>query len=163
MGTETQVVRLDIGSGTTASNFGGTITEVANLAKGTITGGTLGNLNAGTIQINPVPIPTILTFGTLGTAGGSFFATVSAASGAGTKHYISGVDIVVQSGTADVRVLAGSAIQGTGMLAGGFFPPGGGISNQIVPVFATGTNSELLYHFVGAGTALIRVSYWKGA
>ena len=36
-GTETQIVRLDTGSGNTAATFGGTIIEVGNLAKGTIT------------------------------------------------------------------------------------------------------------------------------
>ena len=157
-----------------------TVTTVSNLTNGSIniltgtiqsSGTTTGvgvvtsvtNLAAGTVQINPVPVPATLTHGTLGTAGGSFFATVSAASGAGTKHYVTGVDIVAQSGTADIRVLAGTAIQGTGVLAAGFFPaPGGGISNRFTPAFATGTNSEITYHFVGAGTAFIRVSYWKG-
>jgi hypothetical protein len=121
-----------------------------------------GTVANGTVNINPVPVPTTLTFGTLGTAGGSLFGTISAASGAGTKHYISGVDVVMQSGSADVRILAGSAIQGTGVIAAGFFSPGGGISKQINPVFATGTNSEIIYHFVGAGTAFITVDYWKG-
>ena len=41
-----------------------------NLLTGTLT--SLSNLAAGTTQINPVPVPTMLTFGTLGTAGGSF-------------------------------------------------------------------------------------------
>ena len=68
----------------------------------------------------------------------------------------------MQSGTADVRVLAGTVIQGTGVLAAGQFPPGGGISPVINPAFATGTNSELIYHFVGAGTAFITTRYWKG-
>lgn len=120
------------------------------------------NIGGGTAQFNPVPVPTMLQFGTQGTAGGSFFATISAASGAGTKHYISGVDVVMESGTADVRVLAGTAIQGTGVLAAGKFPAGGGISKNFNPAFATGTNSELIYHFVGAGTAFITLSYWKG-
>ena len=131
-----------------------------NILTGTVT--SVSNLAGGTAQINPVPVPTMLAFGTLGTAGGSFFATISAASGAGTRHFVSGVDVVMQSGTADVRVLAGSAIQGTGVLAAGFFPSGGGISKPFNPAFATGTNSELIYHFVGAGTAFITVDYWKG-
>lgn len=135
---------------------GGTITVIEG---GTIN---VGTINAGTTQLNPVPVPTMLTFGTQGTAGGSFFATISAASGAGTKHYISGIDVVMESGTADVRVLAGTSIQGTGVLAAGKFPPGGGISKQFNPVLATGANSELTYHFVGAGTAFIVVNYWKG-
>ena len=156
------------------------VTTVSNLTNGSVniltgtiqsSGTTTGvgvvtsvtNLAGGTVQVNPVPVPTMLQHGTLGTAGGSFFATVSAASGAGTKHYIQGIDIVMQAGTADVRVLAGTVINGTGVLAAGQFPAGGGISKNWTPHFATGTNSELIYHFVGAGTAFIVVSYWKGA
>ena len=157
-----------------------TVTTLSNLTNGSVniltgtlqsSGTTTGvgvvtsvtNLAAGTVQLNPVPVPTMLMHGTQGTAGGSFFATISAASGAGTKHYISGVDIVMESGTADVRVLTGTAIQGTGVLTAGKFPAGGGIHKQWLPAFATGTNSELTYHFVGAGTAFIHVDYWKGA
>ena len=124
--------------------------------------GTITTIAAGSVQTNPVPVPQMLSLGTLGTAGGSLFATVSAASGAGTKHYVSGVDIVMQSGTADVRVLAGTSIQGTGVLVAGALAANGGISKQFVPAFNTGTNSELTYHFVGAGTAFITVNYWKG-
>lgn len=146
-----------------------TITVLPNLPQGSInvTAGTMimtnGTVGAGTIQLNPVPVPAMSTYGTLGTAGGSFFGTLSGTSGAGTKHYVSGVSIVVQSGTPDVRVLAGSVIQGTGVLAAGQFPPGGGIARDFNPAFATGTQSELIYHFVGAGTAFITVQYWKGA
>jgi hypothetical protein len=147
-----------------------TVTTVSNLTNGSInilTGtvtrlSNVGTLESGTVKLDPTPVPATLQFGTLGTAGGSFFGTLSAVSGAGTKHYISGVDIVMQTGTADVRILAGSVIQGTGVLAGGAFSPNGGISKRIVPAFVTGTNSELIYHFVGAGTAFINISYWKG-
>jgi hypothetical protein len=147
-----------------------TVTTVSNLTNGSVnllTGtvtrvSTIGTLESGTTQINPVPVPNMLTFGTLGTAGGSFFATISTASGAGTRHFVSNIDIVVQSGTVDVRILAGSAIQGTGVLAAGKFAENAGISKRIDPAFATGTNSELIYHFVGAGTAFITMNYWKG-
>lgn len=131
-----------------------------NLLTGTVTSVT--NLAAGTVQINPTPVPTPLIQGTLGTAGGSFFGTLSAAAGAGTKHYISGLQVVVQSGTPDVRILAGSSIQGTGVLAAGQFVPSAGVVREFNPVFVTGTNSELIYHFVSAGTAFITVNYWKG-
>lgn len=119
-------------------------------------------VSAGTTQLNPKPIITPLIQGTLGTAGGSLFGTLSGASGAGTKHYINGLQIVVQSGTPDVRVLTGTAIQGTGVLAAGAFVPSAGIVRELNPPFVTGTNSELTYHFVGAGTAYIVVNYWKG-
>ncbi len=131
-----------------------------NLLTGTVT--SVSNLAGGTVQINPTPVPATLQFGTLGTAGGSFFGTLSAASGAGTKHYITGYSIVQQSGTSDVRILAGTSIQGTGVIVAGNFPAGGGANRTVDPAFATGTNSELIYHFVGAGTAFITVSYWKG-
>ena len=145
-----------------------TVTTVSNLTNGSVnlltgTVTSVSNLAGGTVQVNPVPIPTVLSIGTLGTAGGSFFGTLSAASGAGTKHYISNVDVVMNSGTADVRILTGTVIQGTGVLAAGNFPAGGGIAKNFNPAFATGTNSELTYHFVGAGTAFITVNYWKGA
>ena len=103
----------------------------------------------------------VLSHGTLGTAGGSFFATISALSGAGTKHFVTNVDIVMQAGTADVRVLAGTGIQGTGVIAAGKFPEGGGIAKHFQPAFDAGANSVLTYHFVGAGTAFITVNYFK--
>ena len=118
-------------------------------------------LPTGTNQINSRPVTSLLSLGTLGTAGGSFFATISAASGSGTRTYVTNVDIVMQSGTADVRVLAGSAIQGTGVIAAGAFPAGGGIAKHFQPAFDAGDNSALLYHFVGAGTAFITVNYFK--
>jgi len=164
---------LNLATGTLAS-----VTTLTNLTigsvhmtVGTMTTGSLANvtqihnagtLQAGTLQINPIPIITPLIQGTLGTAGGSLFGTLSAASGAGTKHYISGYSIVVQSGTPDVRILTGTAIQGTGVLTAGQFPPGGGIARDLNPPFVTGTNSEIIYHFVGAGSAFIVVNYWKG-
>ena len=162
-GTITSVSEVVKGTTTLVS----TVTTVSNLTNGSInlltgTLTSLSNLAAGTVQINPDPVPTMLPFGTLGTAGGSFFATLSAASGAGTKHFVSHIDIIMESGTADVRVLAGSLIQGTGVLSAGKFPPGGGIHNDFDPAFETGTNSELIYHFVGAGTAFIKAYYWKG-
>lgn len=166
-GTLTNLVSGTINALAAGTITAGTLTNLVSgtinaLAAGTITGGTLGNLNAGTVQLNPVPVPATLLFGTLGTAGGSFFGTISAPAGAGTKHYVSGLSVVVQSGTPDVRILAGSSIQGTGVLTAGFFPPSGGIARDFNPAFATGTNSELIYHFVGAGTAFIIVNYWKG-
>lgn len=229
-GTETGIVRLDVGVGTVAAEFGGTIRDVSNVAKGTITrieGGTLGVLGNGTIRsiasydgpgdtisngdggiqaadgnhlkprvlnyiyngaswdrlrgdttngldvdVTRLPLGTtkilstpagssVLSHGTLGTAGGSFFATISALSGAGTNHFVTNVDIVMQSGTADVRVLAGTGIQGTGVIAAGKFPEGGGIAKHFQPAFDAGANSVLTYHFVGAGTAFITVNYFK--
>lgn len=156
------ITTIAAGTQNTLGTVGNLNNGSVNLLTGTLT--SITNLAGGTIKSDPTTVPQMLQFGTLGTAGGSFFATISAASGAGTKHYIQGVDIVMQSGIADVRVLSGSSVQGTGVLAAGFFgTPGGGISKNWAPHFNTGTNSELIYHFVGAGTAFINVSYWKGA
>jgi len=148
-GTEIQVVKLDVGAGSAVADFGGTIRDITNIS-------------GGTVQLNHIPAVSPLMAGTLGTAGGSFFATISAASGAGTKHYISGISIVSYSGTPDVRVLVGTAIEGGSVVAAGFFQPGAGVVRNFTPVIVTGTNSELTYHFAAAGTAYIIVNYWKG-
>lgn len=159
-GTVNALAAGTITAGTLTNLVSGTINA---LASGTTTGGTLGNLNYGTVNIDPTPIKiTPLVFGTLGTAGGSFFGTLSAASGAGTKHYITGVSVIGQTGTADIRILAGTAIQGTGVLGAGIVVPGGGFVRDYNMPFATGTNSEITYHFVGAGSAFIHINYWKG-
>lgn len=171
IGTVAEDLTVTAGTITRVSTIGtleiGTMTNTGtnvNIVTGTINSlpqVSVGTLESGTVKINDTPIQTPLDFGTLGTAGGSFFATISAASGAGTKHYISGLQIVAQSGTPDVRILMGSAIQGTGFLAGGAFVPNSGIVREFDPPRVTGTNSEIIYHFVSAGTVLISVNYWK--
>jgi len=128
---------------------------------GTLTALANGTITAGTIRQQWQAVTQVTSFGTLGTAGGSFFGTLSGTSGGGTKHIVSGCSIVVATGTADVRVLIGSAIIGGSVLTAGFFPPGGGIARDFNPPIESGTNSELIYHFVGAGTAYITVQYWK--
>jgi hypothetical protein len=156
-GAEIQHVRVDGGT------IGVTSAGTTVISVGTIAAGTLGNLNYGTVQIDPSPkviVPIIQ--GTLGTAGGSLFGTLSAASGAGTKHYVYGLSVIGQSGTADIRILAGTSIQGTGVLGAGNVVPAGGYIRDFAIPFVTGTNSELTYHFVGAGSAYIVVNYWKG-
>ena len=65
-GTEVQVIKLDVGSGTAFADFGGTIAEVANLAKGTIT--SVANIAGGTVRIDSTPVNSSLIMGTLGTA-----------------------------------------------------------------------------------------------
>ena len=124
--------------------------------------GTITALTLGTMKILATPAgSSILSQGTLGTAGGSFFATLSALSGSGTRTYVTNTSIVMHSGTADVRILAGTAIQGTGVITAGQFPAGGGIADRFFPPFDAGDNSILSYHFVGAGTAFITIKYFK--
>lgn len=150
------ISKIDYGAAGVSTLFTGTIlqvTTISGIASGSVTG---------TIQQNPVPVVTPLNQGTLGTAGGSFFGTLSAVSGAGTKQYITGLSVIGQAGTVDVRILAGSAIQGTGVLGAGNVVPGGGYVRDFTNPFPTGTNAEITYHFVGAGTAFIVLNYWKG-
>lgn len=137
-------------AGTLTTMIAGTLTALAN-----------GTITAGTIRQQWQPVNQVTSFGTLGTASGSLFATISGTSGAGTKHMISGISIVEESGTADVRVLIGSAIVGGSVLAAGKFVPSAGIVRDFNPPIESGTNSELIYHFVGAGTAYITCQYWK--
>src|SRR3990167_6527517 len=81
-GTETQVIRVDVGSGTTASEFGGTVRDVANITKGTVTRveggtittsnptGTVVEVNKGTINLGSVAVtntPNVGTFTNTGT------------------------------------------------------------------------------------------------
>lgn len=134
------------------------VTESSQNVEGTVV---VSNLAGGTVRQQWQPVNQATSFGTLGTASGSLFGTISAVSGAGTKHVVSGVTVVMDSGTADVRVLLGTAITGGSVLTGGKYVPSGGINKDFNPPIESGTNSEITYHFVGAGTAYITVQYWK--
>lgn len=155
--------RLLIGTANTLGTVSNLNNGSVNILTGTVTRtSNLGTLELGTMKLLATPAgSSILSHGTLGTAGGSFFATLSALSGSGTRTYVTHSSIVMQSGTADVRILAGSAIQGTGVITAGQFPAGGGIATPFFPPFDAGDNSALLYHFVGAGTAFITIKYFK--
>lgn len=162
---------------TTGTLNGGTLTNLVSgtinaLASGTISGGTLQNVNAGTvtllqagtIQQSMIPVTIGTSYGVVGTTGAAAWGTIIAASGAGTKQYVSGVDIVVVSGTVEVVVtnigIGGST--GAGVLARGNFAPGGGIAKSFNPVQVSGTNGTLSFWLGGAGTADITVQYWQG-
>lgn len=131
----------------------GTVAVVNNIVTGTLASVTLSNKFTGS---------QILTASVLGTAGGSLFGTLSAASGAGTSHFVTGLQIVMSSGTADVYVGFGTGLTGGSVLARGNFPAGGGIMRDFTFPIQSGTNSEICYEFAGAGTAFIAVNYWKG-
>ena len=150
---------LNVDKGTLTRLEGGSIVQTA----GTLTTGSLTNIaNLGTLSaLNRRPPQVVTSFGTKGTASGSFFGTLSSVAGAGTIHMISGCSAVVESGTTDVRILIGTSITGTTVLTAGKFVPSAGIVRDFNPPIETGTNSELTYHFVGAGTAFITVQYWK--
>ena len=144
-------VRMTLGTLTT-----GSITDVAKVYSGTI--------NAGTIQSNPTPPITVVNQGTLGTSAVAVWGTLSGASGAGTFHYVTGVSIVVQSGTVDTAISFGTTASnplGTGVLTRGAFSPGLGVARTFIPVISGGANSELTYWLGGAGTAYFVINYWK--
>jgi len=138
----------------------GTVAGLPDLPGGTIDEVTL--LKAGTVQINPKSPTQVLTASALGTTGGTMTGTLSAASGAGTSHYVTGLQIVVNSGTTDVFVGFGTTATGGSVLARGRFVPGGGIMRDFTFPIQSGTNSEICYIIAGAGTALVAVNYWKG-
>ena len=180
-GTQYPIVKLDIGSGTAIADFGGTITRVTELLRGTvtnlatgtinalvagtITGGTLGNLNFGTVATSAIPVTIGTSYGTLGTTGVAVIGTLIAASGAGTRQYISGLSMVVASGTVDCAITNVGTVagpNGAGVLARGFFPPGLGIRATFNPVEVSGTNGTIGYWMGGAGTVYFTVNYWQG-
>jgi len=152
----------------------GTLSNLPGGTVGLVTGmGTLGSisnvavvhnagtLQAGTVQINPKPTNQVLTVSALGTAGGSQFGTLSAVSGAGTYHYVTGLQVVQHSGTSDIYVGYGTSLTGAGVLARGRFTPGGGIARDFSFPIQSGTNTEICYEFAEAGTAYIAVNYYK--
>jgi len=138
----------DLPGGTVDVLTAGTITSVANLV-------------GGTVQVDPLPATDVLTVGALGTAGAAAFGTLSAASGAGTTHVISGLSMVVHSGTVDCYLGFGTAITGGSALARGQFPEGGGIARNFTYPIKSGTNSEICYKLGGAGTVYFTADYWK--
>src|SRR3990167_3860941 len=142
---------LNVDKGTITRVEGGSMVQTA----GTVTLLEAGTITAGTVRQQWQPVNQVTSFGTRATAAGSAFGTISAASGAGTKHIVSGISIVVESGTTDVRVLYGTEIIGGSVLAAGKFVPSAGIARDFSPSVESGANSEITYHFVGAGTAYI--------
>ncbi len=111
-----------------------------------------------------VPSTLGTSYGTVGTAGAGFWGTIIAACGAGTKQYVSGVDIVGVTGSCEVAItnigIGGS--QGAGVLARGWIVPGGGISKNFMPIQASGTNGTVSYWLSTAGTVDITLQYWQG-
>jgi len=132
----------------------GTVAVVNNIVTGTLASVTMSNIYTGS---------QVLIAQAVGTTAGTVTGTLSAASGAGTYHWVSGLQIVVVSGTTDVMLGYGSTLTGGSVLARGQFTPGGGIMRDFTfPIRSVGTNSEICYVIAGAGTASIAVNYWKG-
>lgn len=136
-GTEIPIVKLDVGLGSATSDYGR-------------------QFPAGGVGTS---------YGTLGTTGGAVWGTLVAASGAGTRQYVSGLSIVVASGTVDCAITnvgTVAAANGAGILARGQFTPGGGIRASFWPVSTSGTNGTLAFWMGGAGTAYFTIDYWQG-
>lgn len=171
VGVVTSVTNLVGGTIGSVIGIGGTVKSIlqaangidignVDVATGTITSVT--NLAGGTVQVNPKSPIQVLTASALGTTGGTMTGTLSAASGAGTSHYVTGLQVVVNSGTTDVYLGFGTTTTGGSVLARGMFVPGGGIMRDFTFPIQSGTNSEVCYIIAGAGTALVAVNYWKG-
>ena len=142
-----------------SQNIEGTV----KISTGTISTGSLTNLaNIGTLsRLDRQSPKQITSFGTVGTASGSLFGTISAASGAGTIHVLTGLNIVVTSGTPEIMISYGSILTGGSVIVKGAFAVNSGISRNYNPPIDSGTNSEIIYHFVNAGTANIQVQYYR--
>ena len=149
-GTEIQVVKLDVGSGTAVADFGGTITavnSVANLVKGTITalatgtitGGTLGNLNFGTVDTyyrHPDAFATVVSTGT------NTFGTIKAAV-AGSAIYIT--DLIISVGSATVVQIGDGTTDASNIIGSlSLAQYGGLVANFKTPV-KTSAGGTLVY------------------
>ena len=135
------------------------------MAVGTLTTGTLQNLASGTVNLSAVPVTIGTNYGTLGTTGAAVIGTLVSAAGAGTRQYISGLSMVVASGTVDCAITNVGTVagpNGAGVLARGQFPPGLGIRASFNPVSASGANGTIGYWMGGAGTVYFTVDYWQG-
>ena len=132
-----------------------------NVLTGTVTSVT--NLAGGTVQINKTPVQIGTPFVVRGTTGAAVWGTIIAASGAGTKQYVSRSSIIVEAGTVDCAItyvgVGGS--EGAGVLERGKFVPSAGITNNHDPVISSGTNGTIGYWMGGAGTAIFTINYWQ--
>ena len=154
-----------VSTGTVVLNTG-TITTIAAGTQNTLgTVGVVNNIVTGTlasVRIDNRPTgSSVISTHTLGTGGGTLFGTILAPSGAGTSVYVAGLSIVGRTGTVDCGIsnnVAGST--GAGVLARGFFQPGGGIVRDFNPAINLGTNGTIAYFLITAGTVDLTVNYW---
>lgn len=149
---------------------GGTLTALAN---GTVTAGTINNVGTvpgvgvvtsitnvagGTVKLNPNPT---IQSNVYGTASAGTIGTVVAAPSAGSAIIIDSIDVNQISGTAEVLVSYGLAVNGNGVITRGLYPAGGGISkNPTYPIGGSVTGSALTWNILsGSGTVAINVAY----
>ena len=126
-GTETQVVRLDIGSGATAAEFGGTIKSVTNLAFGTVD----------TFYRHPDGFVAIAQTGT------NTFGTIKAAV-SGSVIYVT--DVVISAGSATVVEIGDGTVGATSNILGSLSLAqyGGMVGNFKTPL-RTSSDGTLVY------------------
>ncbi len=162
-----QKVKLDIGADGASSVFTGTITETANLAKGTITalqGGTVENLDGGTITalqggtIENLDGGTVQTFPTIhGDAWGTVVETTGTATGtihplvSGSAIYITDLIISTNSGG---TIIVGDGTPTVKLVEAYLAANGGFVSNFVTPRHTT-SGSALVFNQPGSGTITI--------
>jgi len=153
-GTETQVVRLDVGSGATAAEFGGTIRDVANITKGTVT--QLDKLVAGTVDT--VGFVHATAFSTTVTTGTTTLGTIKAGV-AGSTVYLT--DVVVSVGSATTLVIGngGTNLPLLGTLS--FTANGGMVGNFRTPVFGSAGSAIVYQQSVGCPLSITANGYVK--
>lgn len=153
-GTEIQIVKLDVGSGTAIADFGGTITAVNNLANGTVrisvgtvTTGTLQNLVSGTINSGTVDSLNIGRrhadeFATVVSTGTNVLGTIRAAV-SGSAIYVTG--LVISAGSA-TNVEIGNGGTANPILGTIYLNANGGLAlTPIDPPLRTSAGSALIY------------------
>lgn len=165
-------MKLDVGSGSATSDFGGTlpvVTTVANLtigtvrvSVGTVTTGTIQNLVSGTINSGTVESLNIGRrhadeFATVVTSGTSTLGTIRAAV-TGSAIYVTGIIVSVQAAS---NVVIGNG--GTANPIGGtwFFAGSAGIAlTPIDPPLRTSAGSALVYQqSANTGMSITAVGY----
>lgn len=89
---------------------------------------------------------------------------MASTAGVGTKHYVQGITIIVESGTVDCAITFGTAgsLNGNTVLARGKFAPTTGLTEQYMQALPSGTGGTITYWMGGAGTASFNVKYWTG-
>ena len=169
-GTEIPVVKLDVGSGTAISDFGGTIPRVntiGTLGLGSVTvtsmpsGGTIstnqlgGTVNLGTVQI--IGQRHADEFATVVTTGTSVLGTIRAAV-TGSAIYVTGIAVSVQAASNVVIGNGGTSLPILGTL---FFAGSAGIAlTPIDPPLRTTSGSALVYQqSANTGMSITCVGY----
>ena len=149
-GTQIQVIKLDVGSGTAIADFGGTIPTVGSVTR--LVGGTL---NLGSVQI--IGQRHADEFATVVSTGTSTLGTIRAAV-TGSAIYVTGIAVSVQAAS---NVVIGNG--GTSLPIGGtwFFAGSAGIAlTPIDPPLRTSSGSALVYQqSANTGMSITCVGY----